>query len=111
MQVALKLADLGHLCDELSTHLQWVDALQEEFYLQGDAELAAGLPVTPLFERCKPGVTKSQVPFMDIVAVPLYRSFAKAFPGVKPLLQRVSLPGTCIVTWNMLLRMVLRLTA
>jgi len=29
--------------------------------LQGDAERSAGLPISPLFDRTKPGISKSQV--------------------------------------------------
>jgi cAMP-specific phosphodiesterase 4 len=42
-------------------HLRWVAALEEEFFMQGDAESAQGMPVTPPFERGKPGASKSQV--------------------------------------------------
>lgn len=35
--------------------------LEEEFFRQGDMEKALKLPVSPLFDRTKPGVTKSQV--------------------------------------------------
>ncbi|GFH20210.1 3',5'-cyclic-nucleotide phosphodiesterase [Haematococcus lacustris] len=38
----------------------WVSALEEELYRQGDREKAAGLPISPLFDRTKPGVSKSQ---------------------------------------------------
>jgi len=33
----------------------------------------AGLPVSPLFDRAKPGVTKSQIGFFDVVVLPLYQ--------------------------------------
>lgn len=59
--MALKLADMGHLSAPLPVHLRWVAALEEEFFRQGDAEKACLLPVSPLFDRTKPGVTKSQV--------------------------------------------------
>jgi hypothetical protein len=61
LQVALKCADLGHLAEELAVHKRWVRCLEEEFFLQGDREKAGGLPISPLFDRDKPGVTKSQV--------------------------------------------------
>jgi hypothetical protein len=89
-QIALKAADLCNLCDPHYTHIRWVAALEEEFFLQGDAERQLGLPVTPLFDRSKPGVSKSQVAFMDVVAVPLFRVLAQAFPGTEPLLKGVS---------------------
>ena len=63
LQMALKLSDLGHLAASREVHMRWVQALEEEFFLQGDAERAAGLPISPLCDRTKVGVTKSQVGF------------------------------------------------
>jgi hypothetical protein len=52
---------------------RWVHCLEEEFYRQGDCEKKASLPISPLFDRTKPGVTKSQIGFFDVVALPLYQ--------------------------------------
>ena len=60
-QVALKCADLGHLSSPKAVHLRWVQALEEEFFLQGDNEKQNGLSVSPLMDRDKNGITKSQV--------------------------------------------------
>ena len=35
--------------------------MEEELFRQGDQEKLLGLPVSPFFDRDKPGVTKSQV--------------------------------------------------
>jgi hypothetical protein len=78
------------LCDPTDRHVKWVTALEEEFFRQGDAEKAAGLPVTPLFDRNKPGVTKSQVAFMDVAVVPLFQALADQFPDTEPYLAGVS---------------------
>lgn len=51
---------------------RWVNRLQDEFFHQGDLEKSAGLPVSPLFDRDKPGVTSSQPGFFDIIALPLF---------------------------------------
>lgn len=40
---------------------RWLAALEEEFFMQGDREAAAGLPISPLFDRTKQGASKSQV--------------------------------------------------
>lgn len=45
----------------LPVHCRWVALLEEEFFRQGDMEKAHNLPVSPLFDRNKPGITKSQV--------------------------------------------------
>ncbi|MEW5305806.1 MAG: hypothetical protein WDW36_008323 [Sanguina aurantia] len=89
IQMALKLADLGHLSAPLHVHLRWVAALEEEFFRQGDAEKACGLPVSPLFDRTLPGVTKSQVGFFDVVVLPAFKNFSCVFPGSKPMLAAV----------------------
>ena len=38
-----------------------------QFFRQGDREKLLGLPISPLFDRDKRGITKSQVGFFDIV--------------------------------------------
>ena len=40
---------------------RWLERPEEEFFLQGDKERDAGLPISPLFDRAKQGVSKSQV--------------------------------------------------
>jgi len=89
LQVALKCSDLGHVSAALPVHLKWVRALEEEFFRQGDRESAGGLPVSPLFDRHKQGISKSQVGFFDIVVIPLYQAFSQVFGSSKPLLTYV----------------------
>ncbi|KAG2496426.1 hypothetical protein HYH03_005650 [Edaphochlamys debaryana] len=85
VQLALKVADVGHLGAELAVHKRWLGVLEEEFFRQGDREKALGLTISPLFDRTKQGVSKSQVGFMDFVALPLVRTLVDAFPGARPL--------------------------
>ncbi|EFJ46426.1 3'5'-cyclic nucleotide phosphodiesterase, partial [Volvox carteri f. nagariensis] len=86
-QVMLKASDIGHLGASLDRHKRWLTGLEEEFFRQGDQERQRGLPVSPLFDRAKQGVSKSQVGFYDFVALPLVRAVAEAFPGALPLLR------------------------
>ncbi|KAG2484636.1 hypothetical protein HYH03_016589 [Edaphochlamys debaryana] len=85
LQIALKVADIGHLGAELAVHKRWLGVLEEEFFRQGDREKALGLPISPLFDRTKQGASKSQVGFYDFVALPLVRALAEAFPGAQPM--------------------------
>ncbi len=66
-------------------HLRWVHALEEEFFRQGDEERARSMPISPLCDRTKDGVTKSQVGFFDFVSVPLFTHFCGRFRGCRPL--------------------------
>ncbi|GIL46288.1 hypothetical protein Vafri_3305 [Volvox africanus] len=61
LQVALKAADIGHLGEELEVHKRWLGVLEEEFFRQGDREREMGHSISPLFDRAKQGVSKSQV--------------------------------------------------
>jgi hypothetical protein len=83
--VAIKCADLGHLAESRNVHRRWVDNLEREFYDQGDEEKRLCLDVTPLFDRSKPGVSKSQQAFFDAVALPMFSDFAAVFPAARPL--------------------------
>lgn len=89
LQVALKCADLGHLASPRVVHRKWVSYLEEEFFRQGDREKNNCLSVSPLMDRDKNGITKSQVGFFDIVALPLFQSFAQAFGESTPMLDAV----------------------
>ncbi|GFR48408.1 hypothetical protein Agub_g10302 [Astrephomene gubernaculifera] len=87
LQIAIKAADLGHLGEEFEVHQRWLSALEEEFFRQGDMERQLGLPISPLFDRSKQGVSKSQVGFFDFVALPLVFALSKAFPGAQSLMR------------------------
>mmetsp|Transcript_25460 Transcript_25460/g.55342 ORF Transcript_25460/g.55342 Transcript_25460/m.55342 type:complete len:787 (-) Transcript_25460:1267-3627(-) len=89
LQVALKCADLGHLASPRTVHKKWVQYLEEEFFRQGDREKQNTLVVSPLMDRDKNGISKSQVGFFDIVALPLFQSFAQAFTDATPMLEAV----------------------
>ena len=65
--------------------LTLVSAALAQFFNQGDCERAAGLPISPLMDRTKEGITRSQPGFFNIVALPLYSAFCSAFTGCLPL--------------------------
>ncbi|KAK9866695.1 hypothetical protein WJX84_006873 [Apatococcus fuscideae] len=86
-QVALKVADIGHLCSPCKVHLRWAEQLKEEFFRQGDQERARNMSISPLMDRGDPaGLVKSQVGFFEIVAIPCIRSYCSLFPAAQPML-------------------------
>jgi cAMP-specific phosphodiesterase 4 len=85
-QMSLKVADLGHICSPLAIHKKWVSALEEEMFRQGDTEKSLRLPVSPLCDRDKGGITQSQVGFFRVVVLPLLEVYASHFPAAQPLL-------------------------
>jgi len=88
-KMALKCADLGHLAAPWNVHTQFVKALEEEMFRQGDLEKSRGYPVSPLMDRDKDGIAKSQTGFLDAIVLPLYSSFAAVVPNIEPLLSQV----------------------
>ncbi|KAF6253310.1 hypothetical protein COO60DRAFT_1547491 [Scenedesmus sp. NREL 46B-D3] len=89
LQMALKCADVGHVTAALPVHMRWVNQLEEEFFRQGDVERQTSMAISPLFDRAKQGITKSQVGFFDIVIIPLFHTFGKVFGNCRPLLTYV----------------------
>ena len=50
-------------------------------FRQGDRERALGQPISPLMDRTKGGVTKSQTGFFNVVALPMYTVGRISYPG------------------------------
>ncbi|KAF5843139.1 hypothetical protein DUNSADRAFT_2175 [Dunaliella salina] len=86
LAVALKCADLGNLAAPKEVHKRWVAHLEEEYFQQGDREKVNGMQVSPLMDRNRAGVSKSQPGFFSIVGRPLFKTFTQAFPGARPIL-------------------------
>jgi len=89
LQLALKCADLGHLSLPWSSHMRWVQRLEEEFFTQGDQEVKLGMPASFLMDREKQGASDTQVGFFDFVVLPLFRELIKAFSSAQPMLSAV----------------------
>jgi len=89
LQLAVKCSDLGHMALDWELHLQWVQRLEEEFFLQGDREKEGGLPVSFLMDRCQPGPSGSQVGFFDAVVLPLFELLLHAAPQAEIVLKSV----------------------
>jgi hypothetical protein len=82
----LVCADLGHTVLPWERHHEWVLRLQEEMFLQGDRERHGELGVSPLCDRTREGITRSQVPFFEVVVIPLYAELAAMCPTTVGLL-------------------------
>ena len=53
-----------------------------EFFAQGDAEKALGLPVSMNCDRDTVDVNKCQVGFISFIVGPIFEGFAKAVPEI-----------------------------
>jgi hypothetical protein len=80
---AIKLCDFGHVYADHRSHIDWSHRLEEEMFNQGDFERSLGLPVSPLMDRTKDGVTKTQIGFFEFVVLPLVSAWIESFPACK----------------------------
>mmetsp|Transcript_84966 Transcript_84966/g.253289 ORF Transcript_84966/g.253289 Transcript_84966/m.253289 type:complete len:604 (-) Transcript_84966:70-1881(-) len=89
LRLALRCADLGHLALPWEAHLHWVRRLEQELSLQGDEEARAGLAASLRVDGSEGGSARTQLGFIDDVALPLFRALARAAPGAAPALAAV----------------------
>lgn len=96
----MKLADLSHAAVGWKQHYEWSCRNTEEFYDQGDEELAMQLPQSPLCDRGKHAeFAKSQIGFLDFVVRPLAVDLVRLDPALEILTTRLT---SNVERWNML---------
>jgi hypothetical protein len=76
----LHSADISNPTKPFGICREWARLVMEEFFMQGDMELAAGIPISPLNDRSKVNIPLSQIGFMEFVVAPLYLEQFKLFP-------------------------------
>lgn len=76
LNMLLHASDLGNPAKPLKFYLEWTDRVMKEFFSQGDKEKELGLAISPMMNREKPNLEKSQIGFIDYVISPLYRLWA-----------------------------------
>lgn len=80
-QVALHAADVSNPAKPWLYYNAWTDRVLDEFFAQGDAEQAAGLPVSTGFDRaqvtCAADKARGQLGFINFVVAPLYAALAQ----------------------------------
>lgn len=87
IRILIKVADISNPAKPHETALVWSKRLHEEWYLQGDKEREAGLPVTPIMDRSAAKPAKIAADFIDYILSPLYNNMARLLPGFEPCLE------------------------
>ena len=91
MTVILKASDISNPTRPLPIYAAWVEGIMREFFAQGDAEKALGLPVSMNCDRESVNVNKCQVGFISFIVAPIWKGVAEFLPEVKqqllPVLQ------------------------
>ena len=73
IQMCLKCADIGHGARKLEIHKKWTGLITKEFFRQGELEVQAGVPVSPLCDRLNHVLSNSQVGFLEVLVRPLFK--------------------------------------
>ncbi|OHS93072.1 3'5'-cyclic nucleotide phosphodiesterase family protein [Tritrichomonas foetus] len=90
MQMILKCGDISNVARPFELADKWCDVLCEEFFRQGDLEMANGMEYTsPLNDRSHLDKPKSQIGFYTFVCLPLFQATAKAVPKLEVNVKQV----------------------
>ena len=83
----IKAADISNPARSLPVYEKWIDGVMTEFFVQGDAEAAAGLPFSMNCDRASVVVSKSQVGFITFLVAPLFHALLVFAPSIAPIVQ------------------------
>lgn len=98
MEVLLKCADISNVSRPFQLADKWCDVLCEEFFRQGDLELASGMQYTsPNNDREHLDKPKSQIGFYSFVCLPLFEAAAEAIPELHVNVKQVQ---SNLVIWK-----------
>jgi hypothetical protein len=86
LQITIKVADVNNTSRPLYLYLKWADRIINEFYIQGDKEREADVPVTPLMDRTKANMAKGQIAFANYLVIPMFKIYADLLPKMKFML-------------------------
>ncbi|SCA62986.1 hypothetical protein SCG7109_AG_00220 [Chlamydiales bacterium SCGC AG-110-M15] len=89
MKISLKCADVSNAVRPFKTSSQWSKRVLDEYFLQGDLEKAAGLPVSAFMDRDTTSIPKSQTAFIEFIVKPLYGTYSLAMPGMQECMENL----------------------
>jgi hypothetical protein len=101
LKVMLHVADISNPCKLWAVGKVWSDRVLDEFFAQGDAEKALGLPRTPNMDRDTTKQAELSVNFVDFIVGPFFMALTELLPRMHEccaLLQANRAAWTALVT-------------
>jgi len=83
--MVLHCADISNPTKPFKLATQWSFRVLQEFFLQGDAEMAAGVPISPLCDRVNTDIPGSQIGFIKFITLPAFDLLGILAPKVKDI--------------------------
>jgi hypothetical protein len=80
MEILVHAADVSTQTRPFEIAKEWTNLLYQEFFHQGDLELAKNLPISFNCNRLTTQIPNSQPGFLNFVLIPLFRSIADLLP-------------------------------
>merc|ERR1712228_850895 len=78
MEIALHMSDVSSPGKKLSASLEWTKRVTQEFFVQGDMEREANLPISPGCDRnnksCS-NIAKQSIGFIDYIVYPIFKLY------------------------------------
>eukprot|EP01137_Pigoraptor_chileana_P000135 Opistho-2@35795 len=81
MELLVKACDVSNEARTPDVCDKWAERLNDEFFKQGDRELAEGLQVTPRMDRRTVSKAAAQTFFIRMFSLPLYEAIGVSFPS------------------------------
>jgi len=72
LTMCLHAADVSNPAKPWHLSKEWTSRVMDEFFKQGDAEMEAGLPISPFMDRSKTNIATCQVGFINILIKPFF---------------------------------------
>lgn len=84
LSMSIKMADISNCARPNHIYAEWAKNISKEFYLQGDAERALQLSISPFMDRTKEveEFPKGQISFMMYIVQPMVEVLAEFLPSL-----------------------------
>jgi len=79
----LHCADISNPSKPTDLSKKWTHNIMEEFFRQGDAERARGMPISPMCDRDACSVPLAQIGFINYIVLPTFKLLAQLLPGLE----------------------------
>ena len=77
LTMCLHAADVSNPAKPWHLSKEWTSGVMDEFFRQGDAEMEAGLPISPFMDRSKTNIATCQVGFINILIKPFFHEWCQ----------------------------------
>jgi hypothetical protein len=82
MEAAIHACDISQQTRSFDLAKEWTYLLFEEFFMQGDIEMAKELPISMLCDRNTNNVAGAQPGFVNFVTLPMFVPLSNILPNI-----------------------------